>query len=96
LRGSLTIVNPTEVVLNGEPARLAPGSRIRGQQNMLELSGSLVGVKLLVHYTVDIHGLVKDVWILTPDEAARKPWPKTKTEAQAWTFNWQSQTWEKP
>ncbi len=96
LRGSLTIVAPPEILLNGQAARLAPGARIRTQQNMIELSGALTGSKFLVHYTTDIYGLVKEVWILTPDEAARRPWPTTPAEAQSWTFDWQAQTWSKP
>ena len=96
LRGSLTVVSPPEILLNDQPTRLAPGSRIRTPQNLIELSGALVGLKFLVHYTVDTYGLVKDVWILTPEETARKPWPTTTLEAQAWTFDWQSQTWTKP
>ena len=54
---------PPAVTLNGQSARLAPGARIRSQQNMVELSGALVGSKYLVHYTLDTSGLVKDVWI---------------------------------
>jgi len=96
LRGSLVIGNPPEIVLNGQPSRLAPGARIRGQQNMLEMSGALVGMKFLVNYTTDIGGAVKDVWILTPAEAARKPWPTTPAEAQAWRFDPVAQTWTKP
>jgi hypothetical protein len=96
LRGALVVVSPPEVTVNGVPARLAPGARIRTQQNLIELSGKLIGAKLLVHYTIDNYGLVKDVWVLTPDEAARKPWPTTPEEAQAWTFDRQAQTWSKP
>ena len=96
LRGAFMVVAPPEVVLNGLPARLAPGSRIRTQQNMIQLSGELVGLKLLVHYTVDTAGLVKDVWILTPEEAARRPWPTTTAESQNWIFDWQTQTWTRP
>jgi hypothetical protein len=93
LRGWLTVVQPPEVQLNGQPARLSPGSRIRGADNMVHLSGSLVGYKLLVHYTLEPSGLVHDVWILTPEEAARKPWPATAEEAQRWLFNPAAQTW---
>ena len=96
LRGSFVIVAPPDILLNGQAARLAPGSRIRTQQNMIQMSGTLVGLKLLVNYTIDTSGLVKDVWILTPEEAARRPWPTTPAEAQAWTFDWQTQTWTKP
>jgi hypothetical protein len=95
LRGALVVVQPPEVQLNGQAARLAPGSRIRGADNMVQMSGALVGARLLVHYTLDPTDLVQDVWILTPDEAARKPWPSTPAEAQAWMFNPAAQAWTK-
>ena len=93
LRGALVITQPPEVLLNGAPARLSPGSRIRGANNMLQLSAALAGQQLLVHYTREPSGLVHDVWVLTPDEAARKPWPATPEEAQRWEFNPVAQTW---
>ncbi len=93
LRGALQITQPPDVLLNGEAARLSPGSRIRGANNMLQLSGALVGQNLLVHYTREMSGLVHDVWILTPEEAARKPWPTTADEARRWEFNPAAQTW---
>ncbi|RQP23236.1 hypothetical protein [Piscinibacter terrae] len=96
LRGALLITSPADATLNGQAARLAPGVRIRGQNNMLELSGALIGQKLLVHYTLDIDGLIKDVWILTPDEAAKRPWPTTVAESQAWSFDPAAQVWVKP
>jgi hypothetical protein len=96
LRGELVIAAPPEARLNGQPVRLAPGARLRSAQNLLVLSGSLLGQKLLVHYTVDAQGLVQDAWILTSAEAARQPWPKTSAEAQAWTFDPTLQRWSKP
>ncbi len=96
LRGNLLIGEPPEVTLNGKPARLAPGARIRGQDNMVQMSGTLSGAKLLVHYTVDTYGLVKDVWILRPEEAAVRPWPATPEQAQTWAFDPTAQTWTKP
>ena len=93
LRGALQITQPPDVLLNGEAARLSPGSRIRGTNNMLQMSAGLVGQKLLVHYTREPSGLVHDVWILTPEEAARKPWPGTAEEARRWEFNPAAQTW---
>jgi hypothetical protein len=96
LRGALVITTPTEGVLNGQPVRLAPGLRVRGQDNMLAMSGTLLGMKMLVHYTVDLQGLVKDVWILTPEEAARRPWPTTAQESHAWSFDPVAQVWSKP
>ena len=96
LRGSFEVVLAPDVALNGKPARLAAGARIFGQDNMLRLSASLTGQKVLVHYTVDTQGLLKDVWILTADEAAKRPWPTTGVEAQGWVFAPVAQVWAKP
>ncbi len=96
LRGELVVTAPPELQLNRKPARLAPGARIRGADSMLILSGGLVGQRLLVHYTIDLLGNVQDVWVLTPAEAAKQPWPTTPQEAAAWRFNPDSQTWSKP
>jgi hypothetical protein len=95
LRGDLTVLQPPEVRLNDGAARLSPGARIRGTDNMLQMSGSLVGQKLRVHYTIDASGNVNDVWVLTADEAKREPWPKTPAEAQRWFFDWSAQAWTK-
>jgi hypothetical protein len=96
LRGELRIEQPPEVLLNGRPARLAPGARIRGEDNLLRLSGSLVGQPLLVHYTIDPYGLVLDVWVLTAEERKRVPWPTTPAEAAAWRFDAAAQAWSRP
>ena len=96
LRGDLLISQPPEVLLNGQPARLSPGARIRDTQNMLQMSATLVGQRLRVHYTVEPSGGVHNVWVLSPDEAARKPWPTTPEDAQRWVFNPAAQTWTKP
>jgi hypothetical protein len=97
LRGTITFGAPPQILLNNKPARLAPGARIRGLNNMLEMSGSLVNLKATVNYTFEnAGGLVKDVWVLRPEEIARKPWPETLAEAQAWTFDPAAQVWIKP
>jgi hypothetical protein len=93
LRGDLTVLQPPEVKLNDTAARLSPGARIRGANNMLQMSGALVGQKLRVHYTLDGSGNVHDVWVLTPEEARREPWPKTPAEAARWSFDGSAQTW---
>lgn len=93
LRGALQVTQPPEVLLNGQAGRLSPGARIRGTNNLQQMSGALVGEKLLVHYTMDTLGNVHLVWILTPEEAARRPWPTTAEEAQTWAFNPAEQTW---
>lgn len=68
-RGALVVTEPPVVLLNGRPDHLAPGARIRDAQNLLALSGSLVGQKLLVNYQRDDNGQIKQIWILTPAEA---------------------------
>lgn len=96
LRGTLVVGTPPEATLNGQAARLAPGSRIRSQDNLLVMSATLSGTTLLVHYTLDPLGLVKDVWILSADEAAKRPWPTTPEEAQSWVFDPVAQVWARP
>ena len=95
LRGDLTVLQPPDVKLNDGPARLSPGARIRGTNNMVQMSGSLVGQKLRVHYTLDASGNLHDVWVLTPAEAKREPWPRTSAEAQRWFFDGSAQAWTK-
>ena len=93
LRGELQITQAPEALLNGQPVRLSPGARIRGTNNMLQMSAALTGVPLLVNYTREPSGGVHDVWILTAEEVARKPWPSSPQEAQSWEFNPAAQTW---
>jgi len=95
LRGELVVVQPPNLSLNGEPARLSPGARIRNARNLLQLSGSLVGQTLTVHYTLNGAGQVHDVWILTPQELAKEPWPATLEQSKRWLFNPAAQAWEK-
>lgn len=96
LRGSIVVGQMPEILLNAKPARLGPGARIRDQANMQPRPAALIGQSFVAHYTVDTQGYVKDVWILTADEAARKPWPATPQELQAWQFDPVTQTWTKP
>ncbi len=96
LRGELVVTQPPQALLNGKPVRLSPGARIRNPQNMLQLSGTLLGQELAVHYTLDPAGELRDVWILTEAELARKPWPTTPDQARAWLFNPTFQRWSKP
>ena len=96
LRGEIAVVQPPELLLNGRPARLSPGARVRDENNMLALTGALAGRRLVVHYTVDISGLVSGVWVLTPAERARQPWPTTAEQAAAWSFDPVAQVWTRP
>jgi len=93
LRGELVVTRPPEALLNNQRAQLAPGARIRNANNLMLLSGEVVNQRLLVHYTLDINGQILNAWILTPAEAARRPWPVTPQQAQAWQFDVGQQVW---
>jgi hypothetical protein len=96
LRGELVVLQPPAALLNGSPARLAPGARIRGENNLLVMSGALANQRLVVHYTLDTTGLLQDVWVLTAAELARRPWPATPEQARTWTFDAAAQSWSRP
>ncbi len=96
LRGTIEVLQSPEVALNDKPARLAASARIFGPDNLIKVPASVTGAKLVVNYTLDTQGYLRDVWILTPAEAAKKPWPATAAEAQAWRFDVVAQTWTKP
>ncbi len=96
LRGTIEVLQAPEVALNGKPARLAASARIFGPDNLIKVPASIARQKLIVNYTLDNQGFVRDVWILTASEAAKKPWPPTPAEAQAWRFDAVSQVWIKP
>lgn len=69
-RGLLQVTQPPDLLLNGKPDRLSPGARILGANNMLVLSGQLIGQKALVNFVREPNGQVHQVWILTEAEAA--------------------------
>ena len=68
--GVLVVTSPPDVLLDGQAARLSPGARIRGQNNLLVMSAALVNQQLLVRYVRDTMGLIHEAWILTEAEAA--------------------------
>ena len=96
LRGEMVVQSPPAITIDGKQARLAPGARIRSENNMLAMSGALADRKLIVHYTLETNGMLLDVWVLTPEEMARKPWPRTLQEARSWSFDPAGQSWSKP
>jgi hypothetical protein len=95
LRGQLVITQFPDATMNGRSARLAPGARIKNDNNLWVPPASLAGQKLTVHYTVESTGLIMDVWVLNSVELANKPWPTTRAEAASWTFDPGTQTWTK-
>ena len=71
-RGYLVVTAPPEVLINGTAERLSPGVRIRGPNNLLMMSASLVGQKFVVNYTREKQGMIQEVWLLTQAEADLK------------------------
>lgn len=78
LRGELVVTQPPLVTLNGQPHTLSPGARIRGADNMLVMSGALIGQPVLVNYQLDPQGQLREVWILNAQEARER---RPRTEA---------------
>ena len=72
LRGTLQVVAPPQVLLDGRADKLSPGARIRNAQNMYIMSGTIAGQDLPVNYTRESNGMIHEVWLLTPAEAALK------------------------
>lgn len=94
LRAEFVITAWPEALLDGQPVRLAPGARIRGEDNLLKVPASLAGQALPVHYTREaVSGLVLEVWVLNAVERANRPWPSSEAEARAWAFDPVSQKW---
>ena len=59
---------------------------IRSGQNMLVMSGAITGQNLLVNYTRDAAGMLREVWILTPDEATASRESLNKPFLNIWPF----------
>jgi hypothetical protein len=96
LRGTIAFNTPPVIALNGQVAHMATGYRIHGMNNMIVMSAQLVGATAIVDFTLDLQGQVHEVWILTPTEIAKQPWPATPAQAAAWAFDPIAQTWTKP
>lgn len=97
LRGTVVFGEYPTIALNGKTRTLSPGSRVRNEKNMIVIAATLAGAKALVHYTLDTSSeQLHDVWILTREEAAVRPWPTTPEEARTWTYDPASMTWAKP
>ena len=67
-RGLMVVGMPPDVTINGRPARLSPGARIRGTNNMLLMSAGLSGQTFPVVYLRDASGALREVWILNDAE----------------------------
>jgi len=86
LRGKFMVTSAPDVELDGRADRLGAGARIRSPQNMLVMPGAIIGQKYLVNYTRDAAGLLREVWILTPDEAMASRESLNKPFLNIWPF----------
>ena len=84
LRGTLEVVQGAQILVDGQEARLSPGARIRGPNNMLVMSGAMAGQRYVVNFTRDTFGNVHQVWVLTDLEAKQKI--KTNTPERNFVF----------
>jgi hypothetical protein len=69
-RGEIRHLHDMVVAIDGAPQRLAPGVQIRDASNRLVVPTALPN-GAVVKYLVNEAGLVRQVWILTPAEAAQ-------------------------
>jgi len=67
---SMVIVNWPNIRINATPDRLSPGARIYDTHNLIVSPTSLGNLPFWVNYVRESHGMVHEVWILTPQEAA--------------------------
>lgn len=68
--GTLQVLGWPEALLNGQPARMAPGSRIRDPNSLILPPASLSGNTYQVLYVLDPQGLIREAWLLTSNEVA--------------------------
>ena len=69
-RGEMTFTELPDVVLNGKAERLAHSVRVHDERNALVRPGHVNGRSAVVNYVRDGGGTVREVWILSEQEAA--------------------------
>jgi hypothetical protein len=69
-RAQIRHVQENVIQLNGQLAQLAPGARIRDASNRLIVPMALPP-DAVVKYRLDEKGQVREIWVLTDEEAAR-------------------------
>ena len=72
-RGDLNAYAYPSMRIGDNIYRLAPGSRIFNQQNLIVMPASLQIQAAPVMYMLDVSGELSRIWLLTSEEAARLP-----------------------
>ena len=70
LRGKIVFGTPPFIQLDGNVMKMAAAYRVHGYNNLILMSGQLVGVQAIVDYTLDLNGQPYEIWLLTPAEVA--------------------------
>ena len=68
VRGQMQFVKDKEVVVNGQREKLSPAVRVHDTKNRTPLRGALDGKTFTVNYVRDPRGVIREVWLLTPQE----------------------------
>ena len=97
LRGEVVFGTPPEVMLNGKPARLAPGARIRGARQPAADVGR-AGRRQGWWCTTppSSTAMLLDVWILTPGRGRAQALADAPTQEAQPGCSTRRQTWTKP
>ena len=75
-RGELKAYQYPSMKIGDKIYRLAPGSRIFNQQNLIIMPAALQTQSAPVMYILDMGGDLSRIWLLTRDEAAQHPLPR--------------------
>ena len=69
VRGKIAFKSPPLIELDGKADKLSPGARVRDEQGMLAMTGTLEGKSFVVNFKREAStGMVHEVWILTAEE----------------------------
>jgi hypothetical protein len=90
LRGQMKVVQAPEILIDGKPERLSPGSRIRDIQQRIVLSASITNQVFVVNFVRNPLGEVQEVWLLNELEAKQKI--KANTAERNFSFASESDT----
>lgn len=71
-RGTMTPAYHPEMVINGKTRRLSAAARIFNDENMIEMPAGLRGRDYVVNYQEDGEGQIRNIWILTREEASQR------------------------
>jgi hypothetical protein len=71
-RGVMEVLQGQDILIDSKPERLSPGARIRGPQNTLVMTGSIIGERYMVNFVRDAYNNIHQIWVLTELESRQK------------------------